>query len=464
MQIPSEPKKTSMEINQKHKNGAFIFVAALISCFVAFVNKYPLVYPDTGTYIYSGFDNIAFDDRPGFYGLFLRHVSLAASLWFVIFAQAWLICWLLYLTLGLFFEGAKRNLVFLVSVTGLTLFTGFSYSVSILIPDIFSSVSLLCFVNLLLNTELGRVRKIALSVLFVFAVCTQYSSIAILFLVFAAFAIYFLVNKMRKRDVTLNRRRFILPFCLYVCCLLLIPLSNYKNSGQFKFSGSSHVFIMYHFIETGVLQNYLKENCENSSFRLCQYKDQLGWDFIWAKDSPLQKTGGWKANEKIFNWMIRDILTTPKYLVLLSHKTVEYTLKQFFTFEAVIPPPQLTSGAFQQIKWRYRDTLHEFYSSLQNCSVFKWNLVNFAQPILILFSLIFLYAAVFSDIKAISINSELRWMVLIVFIYMIFSCLVCANLSTVDPRFQGRIIWLLPFLVFVIVLKNTKQIRGLFRS
>lgn len=453
-----------MEIKQKQKNGGVIFFTAIISCFIAFVNKYPLVYPDTGTYIYSGFNNISFDDRPIFYGLFLRHISLSASLWFVIFAQAWLVSWLLHLTLGMFFNCAKRNYLLLISVTALTLFTGFSYTVSILVPDIFSSLSLLCLINLVLNTELGQIRKIALSGLFIFSVCTQYSSIAILFLVFVFFAGYFLVKKIRRKNAAVRWRSFVLPFCLYISCLLIIPCSNFINSKQFKFSGSSHVFIMYHFIETGVLQDYLKNNCENSSFRLCEYKDQLGWDFIWAKDSPLHKTGGWKANEKIYNWMIRDILTTPKYFVLLSHKSIEYTLKQFFTFNAVIPPPQLSASAFDQIKWRYRDTLHEYFSALQSCSAFKWDLANSTQPVLVLFSLIFLFIALFNGLTSLSLNTELRWTVLIILIYMFFSCFICSNLSTIDARFQGRIIWLLPFFAFVLVVKNKRQIIDFIKS
>src|ERR1700748_3106718 len=159
---------------------AVIFLATIVSCYIGFVNKYPLVYPDTGTYLASGFNGQVPQDRTIFYGIFARHISLSASPWLIIFAQSFLVCYIIYVTLGLFFADKKKNYVFIGLITFLTLTTGFSYTVSILIPDIFSSIALLCLCNLLLNDNLGKLQTTFIAILFVFSISTHLSNIPIL--------------------------------------------------------------------------------------------------------------------------------------------------------------------------------------------------------------------------------------------------------------------------------------------
>jgi hypothetical protein len=65
----------------------YVLLGSLVLCFLAFYNKYPLVFPDTGTYVLSGFTGQVPKDRPIIYGLFLRHISLWESLWLVILFQ-----------------------------------------------------------------------------------------------------------------------------------------------------------------------------------------------------------------------------------------------------------------------------------------------------------------------------------------------------------------------------------------
>lgn len=70
---------------------AFIFIVAVLLCYMGFYNRFPLVYSDTDSYMEMGFNNHVLPDRPITYGLFLRHVSLSESLWLVVFAQGFLL-------------------------------------------------------------------------------------------------------------------------------------------------------------------------------------------------------------------------------------------------------------------------------------------------------------------------------------------------------------------------------------
>lgn len=74
-----------MENLNKHILNFVLFSLSVILLIMpAIVNGYPLVYSDSGTYIGSGFEGIVPVDRPIAYGLFVRHISVAYSLWFVI--------------------------------------------------------------------------------------------------------------------------------------------------------------------------------------------------------------------------------------------------------------------------------------------------------------------------------------------------------------------------------------------
>lgn len=61
------------------KQFGWIIFGAFIIAFVGLFNGYPLVYSDTGTYIYSGFDRFIPADRPIVYGLFLKFFSFNFS-------------------------------------------------------------------------------------------------------------------------------------------------------------------------------------------------------------------------------------------------------------------------------------------------------------------------------------------------------------------------------------------------
>jgi hypothetical protein len=439
---------------KKVKIKGSVFLAAVISCYIGFMNGYPLIYPDTGTYIYSGFNNLYFVDRPIFYGFFLRHISLAVSPLLVIFAQALIVCHLISLTTSMFFEGLKKNIVFLGSVLFLTFTTGYSYTVSILIPDIFTAVSLLCLINLLLNNGLTKPQTIIISILFVFSLCTHFSNILILLLLFIGIFALWGWKKLRKEHFSFKVKKILLSFFLFVSCFVLIPSVNYGIAGKFKITEGGHVFMVQHLLDVGILEDYLNVACKDKNYRICEYKDKLGWDFIWDSESPLKKTGGWEVNRQEYQRIIGEILSTPEYQVWLFRKGIEYSFKQFFTFRVTVAPPQLErSPPFGQIKWRFKDTYREYISSSQNRNELDLRFVNNLQTIVILVSLTFFFI-VFSVIffrKYLSI--ELKYSVVLMFSGILLNAILCSNLSTIDPRYECRVIWLLPLFTIIAVIK-----------
>lgn len=452
--------------NTKLQNRLTILIGTIVSCFIGFYNGYPLIYPDTGAYLASGFDGTVPWDRTIFYGLFIRHISLSASPWLIIIAQGFIISWLLHLTTGIFFKNLKRNLIYLLSVTLVTLTTGFSFNVSIIIPDIFSPIALLCLIILIFHHELGKIRRIIISIIFLFSICTHLSNIPTFAILLFCLIGYVYIKKLRKKESFISLKRILLPTYLFFFSLLLIPSVNYLHGDNFGYSKGSHVFMMNHLIECGVMDQYLEHNCKTSDYTLCEYENNLGTNFIWGAESPLHKTGGWKTTKEEYNKIIADVYSSPRYWPLIIQKGIEYTFKQFFSFDIGDPKPHLEGSApYGQIHWRFHDSLREYKNSKQNKSLLSVSAFDFIQLWIILISMLSLFILIsFSNFKKL-IPLELRWMIITVFIYSLANAAICSNLSTVDPRYQNRLVWLFPILVifslsFVLKKGNLKRLKN----
>src|ERR1700749_130776 len=222
--------------------------ASIIACYIGWINSYPIVYPDTGTYIDSGYRNYVPHDRTIFYGLFVRHISLSASLWFVILVQSFLVCYIIYTTLSLFFEGNKKNYLFITLVLFLSITTGLSLKISTIMPDVFSPICILCLINLLFNTKLNKWHMFFISVLFVFSITTQLSSIVVFSLLFSVLAIWVLYKKIRKHPIGIATKKLLLVFSLLIASFVIVPFVQFCFGGGFQYSKGSHVFMLNHLL------------------------------------------------------------------------------------------------------------------------------------------------------------------------------------------------------------------------
>ncbi|MDP3929784.1 MAG: hypothetical protein Q8R57_12235, partial [Bacteroidota bacterium] len=130
-----------------------ILLASASMLLPAFFNGFPLLYSDTGAYIASGFEGKVPLDRPITYGLFLRHASLAHSLWFVVLAQSIIVSALLWVVFTHFLGSGKRAAIwFLALVFGLNLISSLPWISGMLMADIFTPISFLLLYILMFQT------------------------------------------------------------------------------------------------------------------------------------------------------------------------------------------------------------------------------------------------------------------------------------------------------------------------
>ncbi len=445
--------KTKHQKDPKKLNLVVIFLGALMLCSTAILNGYPLVYSDTGTYISSGYTNIVPYDRSIFYGLFLRHISLSESLWLVVLVQGFILSYLIYLTLSIFFR-RKLDVIFLTVLTTLTLTTGISFNVSILIADVFSAITLLSLINLLINQNLSKFHLVSVSALLFYSIGTHLSNIPILFLLLALILFSIVIKRVRNKAILLPITRVNLVVAIYLGSLLFIPGVNYCLDGGFKWSKGGHVFMVNHLIEIGVMDEFLEENCTGNEIGLCQYKDELRWDFLWNSDSPLYKTGGWVENTEEYNEVIRNILLDKKYWGTLCYSGISYTIDQFFTFHTTLDAPVVHGYAPDgQINWRYPNEVKSYKNSKQRSLGWDLTLFNQIEKGVIYLSYIILMLA----LLLCHVPEVLRWVIKLAFGYALISSAVCANLSMVHPRFQNRLVWVFPLLTIIVLIYHKRR-------
>jgi hypothetical protein len=450
--------------SQRRQNQLFILLGAVVACFAAFHNDFPLVYSDTGTYLRSGFEGELPIDRPIFYGLFLRHISLSESLWLVVFVQAYITSWVIHLNLGLLFNGLRRNFVFLTTITFITLATGFSYNVSILIPDIFTAIAVLAVLALLLSHELNRWQYVLLAIIFIFSICTHYSNLPIFSVLLLTLAIGYFWRKRNNKDQPYEFKKLLTVIGLFLAAVFIIPSVNYSYNGKFKYSEGSHVFLFNHMIEIGAVQQYLAENCEKEDFAICPYREDLDWDFLWNYESPLYKSGGWKANEKDFNAINNGIITTPKYWPLLFQKSVAYTAKQFFRYETTIQGVYKDGPPALEIMKYLKHSKREYFASRQINKRLNIDMLVSVESVVVFISIVWLFVLLILQRQLNLLSASEIFVVRTALWFGIVNAAVCSNLSTVIDRYQNRWIWILVILAIATMVITIRRRGELFNA
>ncbi len=424
----------------------FVFLGALCLMLDAFCNGFPIVYSDTSTYIASGLELETPFDRPITYGLFLRFFSLnGLSLWFVIFFQTLILSYLIFMMVRLV-TGEKLFLKSgLLAIIILSLFSGVSWTVSQLMPDIFTAVALLCITLILLGT-FTRKTLIFLYFLFFISVAMHISHILLFGLILTA--LFSLKKYVLLKKNYPNRN-------MQITVLFLLTIVSVLTMGS-AISKSKNAFFMGAMIEHGIVQSYLSDNCGTRQYKLCAYKDSLpdrAYKFLWNEKSPFYKIGGWKETKNEFNEIIVGTLTQPKYIKMHIKESLKATLQQLSQFSIGEGNGSFMEGTLlhDRVKKYFPGDLNSYNSSKQNQS--KLGLLNFLNslfPIVIVLSLLLLLFLFIKYTKI--INRYIKIITGIFFICILLNAWDCGTFANAINRLGCKMIWLIPFTTTIVLL------------
>ncbi|THU41218.1 hypothetical protein FAM09_03645 [Niastella caeni] len=440
----------------KYNHLVAILVSAFILCFLALYNRYPLTFNhDSGVYLENGFGGTVAYDRPILYGLFLYFSSLQQTLWFSVITQALIVSLIIYYYFR-YFAPASNFIPFYLGFTLLiSFFMGGSFNVSWLMPDVFTPVCVLCM-GLLLANELKVRDNIIISSLLVLSIGIHnshfYICMGLSLLLLIGFAFRSILKIYRVAGVRLKGIAFVM--ILIIAGNLFVGAVHYMFEGRFKSSRGGSIFIMSNLIEMGIIDRYLTESCKEKNYELCRYKDSLPNNFLWAENGPIYKTGGWEGNEKKYATIIKDMLMTPKYLRMFSYKSWVYTCKQFFNFDIVeVKVPSNRVNEAIAANYASAESLRHSRSKQSTDSI-SFGFINFAQNIVVAACLV-IYSLVFIFNK---MTVRYRFFIAFILLSLIANAWVCGTFSGVFPRYQIRVMWLLPLPLFLYLTEQFSQI------
>lgn len=430
-----------------------LFIGTLCLLIPALYNHYPLVNPDTATYLASGFKPETPVDRPITYGLLIRLSSLnGLSLWFVVFMQAFIVSWLVFKITKAVSGGRLYVLKGMVVVIFLSLCSSLSWIVSQVQPDVFTSVAYMCIILLLLNKE-NRKTNILLYVLFFVSVAVHLSH-PVLFIVTLVCLFWF-----KRLFIDKNNYRFVNTRIVILMVLSLVSIAIMGAA----LSKSRHVFFTGSLLEKGILKKYLDNNCAMKNYKICAYKDSLpasADDFWWSDNSPLYKIGGWKGTKAEFNEIDRDILTTPQYLWLYITATANQAWAQAGTFyigdgNTVFPHG---TNVNQRIAEYFPREVSQFDAGRQNNTE---HILLALVPVNFLFIIVFyvcIACLVLLFFRWRRLANEIKLLVVVCLSAIVLNNFDCAAFTVVNGRYGCKMIWLLPLcaVMFFMTIKRQK--------
>jgi len=425
----------------------FIFVPFLL--LVAFFNGFAIIFPDDADYLESARNLTPTVWHPVFYGIFIKltTIDFSLSLLVVPIAQAVIISFLLTETLVAL---GVSKIIHLILISAAVAFgTCVTLIVGTLQPDIFTpilclSIFLLCF----LWSDLSAPKRIVISVVFILAVTVHLSHIALTIGLVVCIWIIRLFTFGRgwlKSNAGLR-----LITSLLIISIITILCGNRLLSYHFYLSKTGHAFLINRIAKDQILYKLLSEHCQESRYRLCDYKDfflnYTSDDYLWQdnRPSPMVALGGWKkTREESYQILADSIRYYP-----LDHVSaaMRQTSRQFLPLSVDgfgYPIPE-KDGSYPAIEKLLGASYERFQNSLQQQGRLI-QIINSVSPFWVLsqsMSVLILAICIFRSFRSGRSLETIVVFSLFLMLTLIMNAAVCGILSGESSRYQNRLIWL----------------------
>jgi hypothetical protein len=429
--------------------------AALLTCVIALYNHFPLTYPDTGNYLENAVA-IAhgrapwFFYRPVVYGSFLVPFATPQTIWLIPLAQGLLVAFVVDLTL----RAAAVPLStrgFLTLFAGLSAFTSLPWLSGQIMPDIFTGVIvLLCFVSVWGDERQTARERWTVGALLAFAIGCHLSH----FPLYGMLVVATLAGRMLVDRGLRSWRRFV-PLALRAIAPLVVAAgfvigSNYYFYRAPVLSRSSALFALGHMVGEGLAQRYLARVCPTQQYLLCSERTSLranlDW-FLWHPD------GTWKRHEPEVQRGDSTLLREAPAIVAGTLRqewpaairaSLRNTIVQLRTF-GPHPGELAFSNSVSKALARWEPgTLRAYRASRQVQNSLPLKAASRLQYAVVGIGLLVLLSCL--PALAGRALAPMRALMATVLLGVVFNALVMGSLAMVQPRYQSRVVWLVPLM------------------
>jgi hypothetical protein len=435
-----------------------VSVGALILFWPAILNRFPLLFPDSMSYLEAG--------RPVARALFLHKLSSYygmrsliyslgifpfhwnVTLWPVAALQALLAAYVIWLVIRSFVT-RRTVLCYLMLCALLGLLTTLSWYSVLILPDILGPLLYLCVYLIVFAREtLSRVDRAALMVIIWWAAASHGSQMVIA----AGLCVLLILLLVFRRRFMERRWRSVGAVILVLAFSAAAQIAlNAYLTGVPSLNGDWPPLLMARVIVDGPGRLYLETHCPDAKFAICEDAHNLpdsADDFLWS-DKGIWQSASEEKQARLQHEEMQFVLATLRAYPAEQLKKSAANFGNQLTalglddlgsndwvlgeFDRVLPREKSSYERSRQVS----DALPlEFFSSVQ-----EWTVI----ASLIVMAAFLPYVWRHRPIRILGIG-------VVIISTVIANALVTGVLSGVETRYQSRVIWLLPLLAALLIL------------
>jgi hypothetical protein len=265
--------RSSMTTTRRfHALGA-VAAGAIFLTWPAFVNGYPLLFSDTGSFMEQLLLPFMIWDKPWIYGPVLVAASLKLTLWLPVLAQSLAMSWVIWRVEGAFrtqSPGWHLGICLLLAMGSAA-----PWFTSLLMPDFLAPVTVLTLFLLAFGT--GDRQRWPVMALASFAIAAHLTHLVI---ATACLAVV----------LTLRPGGFVRAAVPLGVAVMLLLTTNLIGFGRFGVSPYGAVFGLARLATDGPAEIYLEDSCPASDYRMCDWIGRMPTDadeFLWSSSGPV---------------------------------------------------------------------------------------------------------------------------------------------------------------------------------
>ena len=425
-----------------------LFLLSAILLAPALRNGYPLLYSDSGEYLFSAFTLRAPLVRPVGYGLWIFATGGTLTAWAPIVAQTLLLAALLVRTLRAVGVALTRDVLLVVALA--LLLTGAPWMASEMMPDVFAGAVLLALYLVTAHwARLGVVWRWIAGAAIVVG-CATHVTLSVI--AGALLLVALLLRRARSLSMP-SSRALARGAALVALSVASLTLFNWARSGRATVTRQGGIFVIGHLVESGLAERVLGERCGVERFALCPWRAGLTQPidrFVWDHGSPLYQAYESEAevHDEARHLALAILVHEP---LRLAASVVSYTARQLVNVQVFDGPrthPVATYTAsvvalvLPHEVPAMRTARQQSSGTPETRSLDALFLA--AYLVSLLAALLTLRSAWRSGRLRIECVEGLQLFVLVA---LVVDAAVCANLSGVFGRYEERFAWLLPVLV-----------------
>jgi hypothetical protein len=436
--------------------GILLFSAALL--LPALFNRFPLIFPDSGAYLSIALGHDYALDRSSFYGLFLapflKLVPGTAGLWFAIGGQALLVGSALWM--------AARTLVPRLFALRLMiptlLLTAVGFHAAQFMPDAFTGPAVL-LAWLAARRDPGENGAVLLWGAVTLAALMHYTHIPI---VAASIGAALVAEKLLGLPWRQFGRRGVAGAVSVSVALLFHIGVNGVLLHQPRVAPMGPVFLYARLNEDGLIQPWLDRHCgHDAPADLCAIAPSLPHDsqvLLWGSRSPVARLVWFPSSEQARWRMVAAMDEANRGAILerplaFAKNSLAAGARQFVTFaplddECPFACRNLGGGVAQVLERDRSQAMHALDSSRQVTDTMPKKLIRAVQIPIAAISLILLPFALAAAWRR--RDRDMLTLAAAVVVALMVNAALAGALSDVHDRYQSRIVWLAPFLLFLL--------------